>query len=112
MQTNFLVFSRRKLDFGKVLCFDAHILALHLTSFVGYLSDGILDTKEFPVMGRVSVFGMRCFDAMCVFLKSSTKFGAFPMERICLKLSLFCKKAFKAMQMSNLGFLYRREGRS
>ena len=65
MQTNFLVFDRRKLDFEKVLCDDAQLLALHMTSFVGYLGDGIFDPKEFPLMGRVSVFGIGCFEAKC-----------------------------------------------
>ena len=65
IQTNFLLFGRRKLDFGKVLCFDAHILAMQFRSFVSYLSDGITDPKEFPMRGWVSVFGMGCFEAKC-----------------------------------------------
>ena len=108
MQTNFLVFSGRKLDFGKVLCIDAQRLAFHLTSVVGYLSDGIFDPKEFPVMVWVSVFGMGCFEAKC-FPKVLHEVWCASSGKICLKLSLFCEKAIKAMQICNLGvFFYHR----
>ena len=63
MQTNFLVFGRRKLDFGKVLCFDTQILAIHLTSFVSYLSDGIFEPMVFP--------GQRCDDPVTVRIGSA-----------------------------------------
>ena len=39
-----------------------------------------------------------------VFLKSSTKSGVFPVEKICLNFPYFCEKAMKAKQISNLGF--------